>query len=73
MSQHQVAPATYLALVTGADSTARVATKLIAASAWFAVTPMPDGIFAIEVRREGAVVALVQRHLAAEEEGSEGR
>ncbi|MBI5486479.1 MAG: hypothetical protein HY905_04025 [Deltaproteobacteria bacterium] len=72
MNQRNAAAATHLALVTGEESATRLAGRLIAASTWFSVTPMPDGIFAFAVKREPAVVALVQRHLAAAEaEGSE--
>lgn len=59
-----VVPATHLALVTDEESAAKLAATLIAASAWFSVTPMPNGIYAFAVKREPAVVALVQRHLA---------
>jgi len=51
-----------MALVTGERPAASLAAKLIAASAWFRVTPMPDGIYGFEVKREPAVVALVMRH-----------
>jgi hypothetical protein len=58
---------THLALVTGEESAGRLAGKLVAASAWFSLAPMPDGIFAFTVKREAAVVALVQRHIAEEQ------
>lgn len=56
-------PATHLALVEGEESASRLAAKLVAASAWFDLTPMPDGFYAFRVKPEAAVVALVQRHL----------
>jgi hypothetical protein len=62
--ERREAPPTHVALVEGETYAASLAAKLVAASAWFSVTPMPDGIFAVEVKREPAVVALVQRHLA---------
>ena len=58
------ATSTHLALIEGEQAAAGLAVKLIAAAAWFVVTPMPDGIYAVEVKREAAVIALVQRHLA---------
>lgn len=71
--QFVAAAPTHVALVTGDESAADLAARLVAASAWFGVTPMPDGMFAFEVRREPAVVALVQRHLAGREEEKEAR
>jgi hypothetical protein len=59
-----VRPATHIALVTGELSAARLAAKLAEAAAWFMVTPMPDGLYRFEVKREATLVALVQRHLA---------
>jgi len=62
----------HLALVEGEVSAVALAAKLVAASARFSVTPMPDGVYAFAVRREPAVVALVQRHLAADGSGAQG-
>ncbi len=56
-------PTTHLALVEGVESASRLAAKLVAASAWFDLTPMPDGFYAVKVKSEAAVVTLVQQHL----------
>lgn len=65
-------PATHLALVEGVESATRLAAKLVAASAWFDVTPMPDGFYAVRVKPEAAVVALVQQHLAGVQQPETG-
>ncbi len=66
-------PATHLALVEGEGPAAALAAKLVAASAWFDVTPMPDGVYAFRVKPEAAVVALVQRHLAEPQPAPAGK
>ena len=43
-------PTTHQALVEGEGSASRLAAKLVAASAWFDVTPMPDGFYAVRVK-----------------------
>ena len=65
-------PTTHLALVEGEGSASRLAAKLVAASAWFDMTPMPDGFYAVRVKPEAAVVALVQQHLAGVQSAKTG-
>jgi hypothetical protein len=65
-------PPTHLSLVEGEESAAALAARLVAASAWFDLTPMPDGSYAFRVRPEATIVALVERHLAGDRSSAAG-